>query len=298
MLRIFREYLVVKVMNNKLKSQLICFVIYIIAFLIPLFLIPSSISNVWMIILIWHIYATLFIYVGSLLLKNSSLYDPFWSVAPIPIVLYMVNISSNSLIIKLLILFPILFWGVRLTHNWLMGWKGFKHEDFRYIDLKNTNKIQAEINNLFGIHLLPTLIVNFSLFPISYILLNNLNLNINLLLASIFSIVAVILETISDKQMRDFKSNPLNKDKTMKYGLWRYSRHPNYLGESMFWFGVYFMGLSSGIMPIWTILCPLVMLSLFIFISCPMMDKRSLKNRPDYQDYMNKTSQLFLWPPK
>ena len=285
-------------MNNKLKSQLICFVIYIIAFLIPLFLIPSSISNVWMIILIWHIYATLFIYVGSLLLKNSSLYDPFWSVAPIPIVLYMVNISSNSLIIKLLILFPILFWGVRLTHNWLMGWKGFKHEDFRYIDLKNTNKIQAEINNLFGIHLLPTLIVNFSLFPISYILLNNLNLNINLLLASIFSIVAVILETISDKQMRDFKSNPLNKDKTMRYGLWRYSRHPNYLGESMFWFGVYFMGLSSGIMPIWTILCPLVMLSLFIFISCPMMDKRSLKNRPDYQDYMNKTSQLFLWPPK
>ena len=298
MLRIFRQYLVVKVMNNKLKSQLICFVIYIIAFLIPLFLIPSSISNVWMIILIWHIYATLFIYVGSLLLKNSSLYDPFWSVAPIPIVLYMVNISSNSLIIKLLILFPILFWGVRLTHNWLMGWKGFKHEDFRYIDLKNTNKIQAEINNLFGIHLLPTLIVNFSLFPISYILLNNLNLNLNLLLASIFSIVAVILETISDKQMRDFKSNPLNKDKTMKYGLWRYSRHPNYLGESMFWFGVYFMGLSSGIMPIWTILCPLVMLSLFIFISCPMMDKRSLKNRPDYQDYMNKTSQLFLWPPK
>ena len=285
-------------MNNKLMNQLICFVIYIIAFLIPLFLIPSSISNTWIIILIWHIYATLFIYVGSLILKNSSLYDPFWSVAPIPIVLYMVNISSNSLIIKLLVLIPILFWGVRLTHNWLMGWEGFKHEDFRYIDLKNTNKIQAEINNLFGIHLLPTLIVNFSLFPISYILLNNLNLNINLLLASIFTIVAVIVETISDKQMRDFKSNPLNKDKTMKYGLWRYSRHPNYLGESMFWFGIYFMGLSSGIMPIWTILCPLVMLSLFIFISCPMMDKRSLKNRPDYQDYMNKTSQLFIWPPK
>ena len=64
----------------------------------------------------------------------------------------------------------------------------------------------------------------------------------------------------------------------MKYGLWRYSRHPNYLGETMFWFGIYFMGLSSGIMPLWTILCPLLMLSLFIFISCPMMDKRSLKN--------------------
>ena len=254
--------------------------------------------NIWLLVTIWHIYATLLIYIFSLLLKNSSLYDPFWSVAPIPIVLYMALNFDNSIETQLLVLIPILFWSIRLTHNWLMGWDGFEHEDFRYIDLKNTNKIQAEINNLFGIHLIPTLIVNFSLFPISFILLNNINPNTYLLLASIFTIVAVILETISDKQMRDFKSNPLNKNKTMKYGLWRYSRHPNYLGETMFWFGIYFMGLSSGIMPLWTILCPLLMLSLFIFISCPMMDKRSLKNRNDYQDYMNKTSQLLLWPPK
>ena len=284
--------------KNKLYSQLICTIIYIITFYLAFYFLPDIKANIWILITIWHIYATLIIYVFSFILKNSSLYDPFWSVAPIPIVLYMALNFNNLIEIQLLVLIPILFWGIRLTHNWLMGWDGFEHEDFRYIDLKNTNKIQAEINNLFGIHLIPTLIVNFSLFPISFILLNNISPNIYLLLASIFTIAAVILETISDKQMRDFKSNPLNKDKTMKYGLWKYSRHPNYLGESMFWFGIYFMGLSSGIMPIWTILCPLVMLFLFIFISCPMMDKRSLKNRSDYQDYMNKTSQLFLLPPK
>jgi len=284
--------------KNKLYSQLICTIIYVITFYLAFYFLPDIKSNIWILITIWHIHATLIIYVFSLLLKNSSLYDPFWSVAPIPIVLYMALNFNNLIEIQLLVLIPILFWGIRLTHNWLMGWDGFEHEDFRYVDLKNTNKIQAEINNLFGIHLIPTLIVNFSLFPISFILLNNISPNIYLFLASIFTIVAVILETISDKQMRDFKSNPLNEDKTMKYGLWMYSRHPNYLGESMFWFGIYFMGLSSGIMPIWTILCPFVMLSLFIFVSCPMMDKRSLKNRPDYQDYMNKTSQLLLWPPK
>ena len=284
--------------KSKLYSQLICTIIYIITFYLAFYFLPDIKANIWFLITIWHIYATLIIYIFSLLLKNSSLYDPFWSVAPIPIVLYMALNFNNLIELQLLVLIPILFWGIRLTHNWLMGWDGFEHEDFRYVDLKNTNKIQAEINNLFGIHLIPTLIVNFSLFPISFILLNNISPNISLLLASIFTIAAVILETISDKQMRDFKSNPLNKDKTMKYGLWKYSRHPNYLGESMFWLGIYFMGLSSGIMPIWTILCPLVMLFLFIFISCPMMDKRSLKNRSDYQDYMNKTSQLFLWPPK
>ena len=284
--------------KSKLYSQLICTIIYIITFYLAFYFLPDIKANIWILITIWHIYATLIIYVFSFILKNSSLYDPFWSVAPIPIVLYMALNFNNLIELQLLVLIPILFWGIRLTHNWLMGWDGFEHEDFRYVDLKNTNKIQAEINNLFGIHLIPTLIVNFSLFPISFILLNNISPNISLLLASIFTIAAVILETISDKQMRDFKSNPLNKDKTMKYGLWKYSRHPNYLGESMFWLGIYFMGLSSGIMPIWTILCPLVMLFLFIFISCPMMDKRSLKNRSDYQDYMNKTSQLFLWPPK
>jgi steroid 5-alpha reductase family enzyme len=58
------------------------------------------------------------------------------------------------------------------------------------------------------------------------------------------------------------------------------------------------MGLSSGLAPFWTIICPLTMLALFVFVSCPMMDERSLKNRPNYKDYMDKTSQLLLFPPK
>ena len=58
------------------------------------------------------------------------------------------------------------------------------------------------------------------------------------------------------------------------------------------------MGLSSGVAPLWTLVCPLAMLALFIFVSCPMMDKRSLNNRVDYKEYMDKTSQLLLLPPK
>jgi steroid 5-alpha reductase family enzyme len=98
--------------------------------------------------------------------------------------------------------------------------------------------------------------------------------------------------------MRIFRNNINNKGKTMKYKLWKYSRHPNYLGEIGFWFGIYFMGISSGLSPYWLIVCPLTMLALFIFVSCPMMDNRSLINRSDYKDYMKKTSQLLLLPPK
>ena len=285
-------------LKNKIISQLICILIYLISFYLSYILVPESISNIWLKITIWHIYATIFIYIGSVILKNSSLYDPFWSVAPIPIALYLAVNFENTLIVKFLVLTPIIFWALRLTRNWIISWEGFEHEDFRYIDLKNTSMFKAEFNNFFGIHLFPTLIVNLSLYPLVFILTNNSNSSIFLSFASLFTFLAVVLETISDEQMREFRKNPLNKGKTMKYKLWKYSRHPNYLGEIGFWFGIYMMGLSSGMAPFWIIICPLTMLALFIFVSCPMMDNRSLMNRPDYKDYMEVTSQLMLLPPK
>ena len=284
--------------RNKSISQILCLLIYLISFYLSYILIPEFISDVWFRITIWHIYATMFIFIGSVILKNSSLYDPFWSVAPIPIVLYLVLNYENSITLKLLVLAPIFFWALRLTRNWIISWQGFEHEDFRYKKLKNTNKLKAEINNFFGIHLFPTLIVNLSLYPLLFILTNNINTSIFLYFSSIFTFLAVLLETVSDEQMRVFRNNPLNKGKTMRYKLWKYSRHPNYLGEILFWFGIYFMGLSSGLAPFWIIICPLTMLALFVFISCPMMDERSLKNRPNYRSYMDKTSQLLLLPPK
>ena len=284
--------------KDKIISQIICILIYAVSFYLSYLLLSESISHIWMKITLWHIYATLFIYIGSLILKNSSLYDPFWSVAPVPIVVYLAIISDNSMLLKILVTFPIIFWAARLTRNWLISWRGFEHEDFRYIDLKNTNIYKAEFNNFFGIHLFPTLIVNICLYPLVFIFLNPIEVTPFLYFASIFTFMAVVLETVSDEQMRDFRNNPNNKGKTMKYKLWKYSRHPNYLGEICFWFGIYFMGLSSNLAPIWIIICPLSMLALFIFASCPMMDERSLKNRKDYKEYMEKTSQLLLLPPK
>ena len=287
-----------KMIKSKFTSQIVCIFIYVVSFYLSYLLLPESITDTWSKIVVWHIFATIFIYIGSLILNNSSLYDPFWSIAPVPIVVYLTLSFKNTIELIVLVSLPIFFWAIRLTRNWLISWQGFDHEDFRYIDLKNTNRVQAEINNFFGIHLVPTMLVNIGLYPLIYITTNEIETNIFLYLASIFTIVAVILETVSDEQMREFKSNDENKGKTMKYKLWKYSRHPNYLGEVLFWYGIYFMGLSSGIASYWTILCPTLMLALFIFVSCPMMDKRSLNNRVDYKEYMDKTSQLLLLPPK
>ena len=248
----------------------------------------------WLLILIWHITNILIIFLFSNIHKNSSIYDPFWHVAPIPIVFYIADQSSLPNLELYLVLSAFLFWALRLTYNWFLNWENLDHEDFRYIDLKNNNKFMAFINDLFGIHLIPTLIVNASLYPI-YVALTSESLNDLVYIGFMLIIIAVVIQYISDDQMRKFRKDENNFGKTMKYGLWKYSRHPNYLGEVSFWFGIYVFALASESPSLWLLACPIVMLALFVFISCPMMDNRSLKRRLDYKEYMDKTPQLIMW---
>ena len=285
-------------MQNLIKSKkgslTLIFFYYVISFYLAYLVSKNFDLDGWLLILIWHITATLIIFLFSNIHKNSSIYDPFWHVAPIPIVFYIADQSFLPNLELYLVLSAFLFWALRLTYNWFLNWENLDHEDFRYIDLKNNNKFMAFINDLFGIHLIPTLIVNASLYPI-YVALTSESLNDLVYIGFMLIIIAVVIQYISDDQMRKFRKDENNFGKTMKYGLWKYSRHPNYLGEVSFWFGIYVFALASGLTTIWLIACPIVMLALFVFISCPMMDNRSLKRRSDYKEYMDKTPQLFMW---
>ena len=285
-------------MQNLIKSKngslALVFFYYVISFYLAYLVTKNFNFDGWLYILIWHVSATLIIFLFSNIHKNSSIYDPFWHVAPIPIVFYIAKQSSLPTLELNLVLAAFLFWALRLTYNWYLNWNNLDHEDFRYIDLKNNNKYMAFINDLFGIHLIPTLIVNVSLYPI-YVALNSESLNELVYVGFIIIIIAVVIQYISDDQMRKFRKDESNLGKTMKYGLWKYSRHPNYLGEVSFWFGIYIFALASGLTTIWLLACPIVMLTLFVFISCPMMDNRSLKRRSEYKEYMDKTPQLFMW---
>jgi steroid 5-alpha reductase family enzyme len=280
--------------KSKNGSLALVFFYYVISFYLAYLVTKNFNFDGWLYILIWHVSATLIIFLFSNIHKNSSIYDPFWHVAPIPIVFYIAKQSSLPTLELNLVLAAFLFWALRLTYNWYLNWNNLDHEDFRYIDLKNNNKYMAFINDLFGIHLIPTLIVNVSLYPI-YVALNSESLNELVYVGFIIIIIAVVIQYISDDQMRKFRKDESNLGKTMKYGLWKYSRHPNYLGEVSFWFGIYVFALASGLTTIWLLACPIVMLALFVFISCPMMDNRSLKRRSEYKEYMDKTPQLFMW---
>ena len=288
---------------NRSKGFILCGWVYCISFLVAFLSTYSSLGlHQWISISIGHIAATLCIFIFSVYHKNSSLYDPFWSVAPLPIALYLAfwpvsgEVNSEKIF---LVLVPITYWSFRLTINWIRQWEGLGHEDFRYIDLKNKFNKNPYIIDFTGIHIYPTLQVNISLFPIYFILsVSTVKPNLFLYLSSIFTILSVVLEHVADEQMKKFKKDPSNSAKTMQTGLWKYSRHPNYLGEALFWWGLYLMVLSLDHNYWWLIICPLSMTLMFTLATCSMMDNRSLEKRSDYADYMKKTSQLMLWPPK
>jgi len=256
--------------------------------------------NQWFMVLIGHLVATLVVFSASSIFKNSSFYDPFWSVAPIPIVLYIaIWPTSEQLNIEKINLFliPIIFWGLRLTYNWSRRWEGLEDEDFRYVDLK-TLKF-PKLVDFFGIHVYPTLQVNLSLLPVYFGLSVSTNeSNLFLYLASLFTICSVFLELSADNQLWKFKQQTINNEEIIKTGLWKNSRHPNYLGEILFWWGLFFMTLSVDIDFWYLFICPLSMNLMFTLKTCSMMDDRSIQRRNGYEEHMKKTNQLLIWPPK
>ncbi len=286
-------------MGIKSKSLLICGLVYVVAFAAALITCSYLLHlNQWVIILCGHLIATIVVYLASIIYKNSSFYDPFWSVVPIPIVFYIAfwPVSKNLDYEKIvLFIIPILFWGIRLTFNWVRRWEGLNDEDFRYVDLKSLKF--SKLIDFFGIHIYPTLQVNLSLLPTYYGLSISTNTaNIWLYLASLFTFMAVILELVSDNQLWNFKKDKLNNDKFIDTGLWKFSRHPNYLGEVLYWWGIFFMLLSVDNSYWFLFICPLSMNLMFSLITCSMMDKRSLEKREGFKEYMNKTNQLIIWP--
>ncbi|MHA1776924.1 MAG: DUF1295 domain-containing protein [Promethearchaeota archaeon] len=274
-------------------------------------LLKTSLNPI-IILLITDITATLIIYLFSTLLDNASVYDPYWSVIPIPIMVFYWTFNpqwSNFTLQQVLTFILVLLWGFRLTSNWVSYWSGFDFEDWRYRDFRAKNPKLFWLINLVGIQLVPTVIVfagSLSLWPI---FANPLDksagftptsslLLITAIIGAIIMLGAISFEFFADRQMHRFLANPNNKGKTISDGLWRYSRHPNYFGEVSFWWGMYIFGLSSNFHYWWTIIGPIMMTLLFLFISIPMMEKHNLARRDDYWEYQRKTSKIVPWFPR
>ncbi|MBY0427289.1 MAG: DUF1295 domain-containing protein [Cytophagales bacterium] len=245
---------------------------------------------------------TLVVFILSVIFRNASLYDAYWSVKP-PVIALFYLISPENVDINLtrqsLVLILIFAWGLRLTWNWARKWEGLGHQDWRYADLKEkTGKFYFFVN-LTGIHFFPTLLVYLSCLPMYPAMsLGNQPLGLFDVLGVVVATMGILFELIADNQLRAFTLNPNRvPGETLKTGLWKYSRHPNYFGEVSFWWGIFLFALPvTGFE--WTIIGPVSITLLFVFISIPMIDQRMLKRRANYAEHIKNVSALVPWFPK
>lgn len=235
--------------------------------------------------------ATLLIYLVSLPLENASVYDPYWSVAPIAILPLAIaefgvwNAGTGALLVC------VCYWGVRLTANWAYTFRGYDHPDWRYTMLREKSGVLYPLVSLFGIMLFPTLVVYLCLLPaLHYIQAGGVNFFT--LLGFALSVSAATLQLVADLQLHRFQKRAANRGQIIRNGVWRHARHPNYLGEILMWWGVYLVMLS--VLPrLWPLgIGALVNTLMFLFISIPMAETRLAGYKDGFALYVAETNRL------
>ena len=284
----------------KTRSLLICLAAYAAAAVAAVVVcrLTTSLSPVWSAGLA-DLAATIVVFAFSLGLNNSSVYDPYWSVAPALIVVWWLTrfggVTGVTAVRQVLVTVLVLAWAGRLTWNWLRRWNGLADEDWRYADYRRLGAGYWPVS-FFGFHLMPTVLVFIGCLSLVPAVSSTSRLfGVLDILAVMVTAGAIAVEAGADRQLRRFLTSPRQPGQVLDTGLWALSRHPNYFGEVLFWWGVWLFGLAADPSRWWTIVGPAGITALFLGISVPMMDKRMLARHPGYADHIARRSGFLPW---
>ena len=256
-------------------------------------------GRLWLDTLIADVLATLVVFVFSRLYRNSSFYDAYWSVAP-PLLMFYWWSQSGPGVDQLrcwLVAVVVVLWAVRLTANWVYGFPGLHHEDWRYPMFRERAGRWEFLVDLIAIHLIPTMQVFAGMLPV-YVAVTRPGSGLVWLtgIAFVLGLAAVTVELVADVQLHRFVRDR-RPGEVMDRGLWSWSRHPNYFGEFSFWFSLALFGIAASPSDAWwLVLGSLAMLGMFLGASIPMMETRSLQRRPGYQDVIDRVPRFVPRP--
>ncbi len=277
-----------KFKENRLVSFLIITAVYVLASATGIALYLALSLPMWLSLLLADVLATVVTFAFSLIFRNASVYDPYWSVQPIVICLAFA-FGSDFSITKLLFIAIITLWGARLTLNWAYTFTNLTHEDWRYRMLREKTKRAYPVINFVGIHLVPTLVVYLCTLPAVYVIEGEPDLNFGVIASLLISLFAVALQGVSDYEMHSYRKNRTTQ--FIERGLWKYSRHPNYLGEILMWWGISLASLFALGFSV-DLLCGAVANTLlFMLVSIPMADGRQSK-KEGFLEYKSRTNAL------
>lgn len=246
-------------------------------------------------VLLCDVFATVIVWAFGVLFKTASMYDPYWSIQTFIIYLTLLIYYNNFNLFTIIPLVAIGLYSIRLTVNFIIGFDSLSYIDWRYRMLSKKTGKAFQLVNLFGICMFPTLVVYSASIPL-FIYSTLESFNYIDIIGSLIVIGGTIIELISDIQMKKFIKTRSSREEVINIGLWKYSRHPNYLGEISIWFGVAFILIFNNVNYWYFIFGAIINLLMFIFISIPMEERHMRQYKPNLDKYIKTTSPLLILP--
>jgi steroid 5-alpha reductase family enzyme len=237
------------------------------------------------------------IFVLACIKKDNSIVDVAWGIGFILVAVLTFFLEAKFTIRHILVTALVLAWGSRLAIHIAKRNKG-RGEDFRYAQWRKDWGKWFFIRSFFQVYMLQGLFLLITAYPVMLI---NHSKETGIVLLDVIGVIVWLkgffFEAVGDYQLSKFKRNAGNKGKIMTRGLWRYTRHPNYFGETAMWWGIFLMALSVRYG--WTaIVSPLMITFLLLRVSgITMLEKKYVGNK-EFEEYAKRTSAFFPWFPK
>lgn len=233
----------------------------------------------------------------SLVRRDASIVDVFWGLGFVLVAWLSMAISGGSSSRHVVLVALVTLWGLRLSaYLWKRNWG--KPEDHRYQSMRKRHGKWFPIVSLVTVFGLQGLVMWVVSLPVQVAALEAEGWTWTATAGVAVWLVGLFFESVGDYQLARFKADPAHQGQVMDRGLWRYTRHPNYFGDFLVWWGHYLVAADERTWW-WTIAGPVVMSWLLVRVSGVRMLDRSLSQRVGgYREYMRRTSAFFPLPPK
>lgn len=235
----------------------------------------------------------------SLALKDASIVDIFWGTGFVILAWLYFAITPDGLPArKLLIAILTTIWGLRLSIH--IGLRNIgKGEDFRYQKWRREAGERWWWQSFFKVFFLQGFLMWLISTPLLAAQIGTTSTQLTSwdALGGLVWAIGFFFEAVGDWQLARFKAKPENKGKLLTSGVWRYSRHPNYFGDAAQWWGFFIIAAAAG--GFWTVYSPILMTILLLRVSgVALLEKTLAKEKPGYEEYIEKTSAFVPWFPR
>jgi steroid 5-alpha reductase family enzyme len=239
------------------------------------------------------------LWIVSVRIRDVSIVDIAWGAAGSAMALTTFFLAGGALPRRILLTAMTVLWGVRLALH-IGGRKRGNGEDFRYAAMRAEHGEAFPRRSLFTVFLLQALLIWAIAMPVQVGQFAPEPPGLTFLdfLGAAVWILGFAFEAVADRQLRAFLADSANQGKVMDRGLWRYSRHPNYFGDSLIWWGIFLVAAATP----WgwaTFFSPVLMTFFLMKVSgVPLLEAALAQRRRGYREYMERTSPFVPWPPR